>query len=507
MADTKISGLTAITMPASLSDLIPVVDSVGVSSKKMTLAQLAMTVGHVWDVQAYGAVGDGTTSDTTAINAAITACSAAGGGVVWVPKTSTSYRCSAVTLDTNVWLMSDGATLKSNAVNYVLFAQDKSNILVSGLIIDGNDQASTHTVRFIRCTNVVFDNVVVTKGESNGFTVQSGEVTFRHCTASNNGLSTGVSGAGFNFDDDGASGGKATIKMTDCISFSNGLGVGLDGAGLLTINADIEVTNFVTYSNTRYGIKHMPGGTGRYVNIHSYSNQEGFSTPGASNVSITGLYIHDTTEYGLWLDAACTDISVDNFYIDTSTLSGIRSEANCKNIRISNGVVKNSVLANIQIYPTGNQDITFVNVHSWDAGTGGTNTQTGWIMETTTRMTLIGCSARDTRAGTARAIIGFDFDGATEVNFIGCYAPDAEFRTSGIYSHVYWATTGPYSGIVGVPKTPTYAFTVPTGYQHTVQDRLTISGSVMRATLAGTADLILTDNFESRPRIVLAGRG
>lgn len=62
------------------------------------------------------------------------------------------------------------------------------------------------------------------------------------------------------------------------------------------------------------------------------------------------------------------------------------------------------------------------------------------------------------------------------------------------------------STLVGVPKTPAGNFTVPTNYVHTVQGRLTLAGTV-RATLAGTADLILTDDFGTRSRIVLAGRG
>lgn len=59
---------------------------------------------------------------------------------------------------------------------------------------------------------------------------------------------------------------------------------------------------------------------------------------------------------------------------------------------------------------------------------------------------------------------------------------------------------------LGVPKTLSKNFIVRTDYEHIVQKRLTMTGS-LRATLQGTANLILTDDMGSRSRIVLAGRG
>jgi polygalacturonase len=48
-------------------------------------AQVSKTLASIFDVRTYGAMGDGKTLDTTAINAAIEAAAAAGGGTVYFP--------------------------------------------------------------------------------------------------------------------------------------------------------------------------------------------------------------------------------------------------------------------------------------------------------------------------------------------------------------------------------------------------------------------------------------
>lgn len=62
------------------------------------------------------------------------------------------------------------------------------------------------------------------------------------------------------------------------------------------------------------------------------------------------------------------------------------------------------------------------------------------------------------------------------------------------------------SVVLGTPKSPTTSFTVPNNYFLDQMFRLALAGTV-RATVEGTADLILTDDFNTRSRLVLAGRG
>ncbi len=75
-----------------------------------------------FNVKQYGAVGDGSTDDTPAIQAALSAAATAGGGVVYLP--AATYVISNITLDTNVTLCGAGwATIlqaKAGTTGYLI---------------------------------------------------------------------------------------------------------------------------------------------------------------------------------------------------------------------------------------------------------------------------------------------------------------------------------------------------------------------------------------------------
>ncbi len=101
----------------------------------------------IYDIKAYGAVGDGVQNDAKAIQAAIDACHEAGGGTVLVPVGN--YMTSTVNLKSNVELhFETGATLISSLNPeefstdpdrcYVLGAAHAEKISISGFgVIDG----------------------------------------------------------------------------------------------------------------------------------------------------------------------------------------------------------------------------------------------------------------------------------------------------------------------------------------------------------------------------------
>jgi hypothetical protein len=68
----------------------------------------------VWDVRTFDAVANGTTDNATAINNAVTACNAAGGGTVLVPAASLAWAIgSAIVMKSNVTLRSTARSRRS----------------------------------------------------------------------------------------------------------------------------------------------------------------------------------------------------------------------------------------------------------------------------------------------------------------------------------------------------------------------------------------------------------
>jgi polygalacturonase len=107
------------------------------------------SVDGVFNVMAYGAVGDGTNRDTAALQRAVDASAARGGGRVVLPAGRT-FLSGAIRLRDNVDLhLARGACLKASdnwrdygAEGALLFAKDATGISVTGDgVIDGNDRA------------------------------------------------------------------------------------------------------------------------------------------------------------------------------------------------------------------------------------------------------------------------------------------------------------------------------------------------------------------------------
>jgi Pectate lyase superfamily protein len=127
----------------------------------------APPVSAAFDVRDYGAVGDGKTLDTKAIQVAVDACADAGGGAVLIA--GGTFLSGTIDLRDNVTLhLQAGAVLLASTrqedftARSMIHAEKVRNIAVTGRgIIDGHGDISTefpkvraHPIHFIECRNV-----------------------------------------------------------------------------------------------------------------------------------------------------------------------------------------------------------------------------------------------------------------------------------------------------------------------------------------------------------------
>ena len=102
----------------------------------LTKVRFQMISGQPFNVQDFGAIADGSTDDTTAIQATINAANAAGGGTVYFP--SGDYKTdSQVVIQSNVELRGDmnARLMPSDSVpTQAYYALSESNIRIEGLV-------------------------------------------------------------------------------------------------------------------------------------------------------------------------------------------------------------------------------------------------------------------------------------------------------------------------------------------------------------------------------------
>lgn len=166
----------------------------------LTKATYSMIRGAPSNVLDFGAVGDGTTNDTAAVQAAVDAADS-----VYFP--AGTYLCDTITLHANSYLFGDGASsiIKQNTVSSsfgTLYANSGSsstyvqNIRIDSLQIlgqvatQGFDQfahlISLNGVRFVEITNCTIkgfrgDGVYLGSGVSGGDERHNRNVTIRNC--------------------------------------------------------------------------------------------------------------------------------------------------------------------------------------------------------------------------------------------------------------------------------------------------------------------------------------
>ena len=121
-------------------------------------AKLRQTVS----VKDFGAVGDGTTDDTTAIQAAINS-----GNSLYFPKGTYAVNSALYPISDTTWYGFKAATLKWTTSACLIDVQSKNNWVIDGLVVDGNFTAYSVVgaqtpwgIRLESSTNILITNCV-----------------------------------------------------------------------------------------------------------------------------------------------------------------------------------------------------------------------------------------------------------------------------------------------------------------------------------------------------------
>ena len=274
----------------------------------------------IFNVQNFGAKGDGITDDTAAIQRAIDAAAAAGGGQVYVP-TGTYIVSGGVEpsdgclmLKSNVYLygdgmgattvkVADGSDTKITGVIRSAYGEETHDFGVSKLTIDGNRDNTTGKIdgwfngyipgQAGYDSNVTLDSVEVKDCSGYGFDPheQTINMVIKNSVSHGNGLD------GFVAD------------FLSNSTFENNVAYDNDrhGFNIVTSTHDFTLTNNVAYNNGGNGIVVQRGSE----NIPSPSNititggevygngAEGVLIKMSSEVTVSGVDIHDNTSAGV----------------------------------------------------------------------------------------------------------------------------------------------------------------------------------------------------------------
>lgn len=265
----------------------------------LTKVTYAMIADAAVNVQDYGAIGDGATNCTTAVQAALNVVNANGGGTVFFPAGDYLFDAGC-TLYSNVTLAGEtGAVIKPSAsVPLQLFlGVGLSNVTVQNLTFEGTGAAATNTQRFIQIgtgsTYISIENCHFKKAREIGLVLEGCQyINVDGCTFTNN----LVYGAEIR-------GGSSSITVSNCsfiLNGNSGVATSNFGRGLvLWDTSSATVTNCIFNQNTEYGLRLYSQTGDLTANRNIAITNCTFRDNGTSATGKNDLYVYDeqgTTE-------------------------------------------------------------------------------------------------------------------------------------------------------------------------------------------------------------------
>lgn len=294
----------------------------------------------VYNVKAdYGAVGDGTTNDTTAIQNAIDAANTAGGGRVYFPV-GTYKLTSALTMKRRVILMGEGIAAGQSSVATILFqssttahaitATDQQDMGIEDLTIVGPGSGSGNGINFVRSVNPDISGITMRRVQVSSFggkcielsnpitsvfdrvLVDSSPVGFSVHGVTGIG---GSSGTSCTFLSCYAAGCTQTGYRLDNMTYCAFVGCAADACG---ISYELIEPGTQGISFVGCGCESMVSGGASYPGI-------GWKINGCVGVALTGCYTLDSPNTSVWITGNANAINVTTFSEDTPQVGVVNS--------------------------------------------------------------------------------------------------------------------------------------------------------------------------------------
>ena len=375
MADKKISQLTSAVLPLAGTELVPMVQS-GATVKVPVSGVITASTGYTpagtgavarsvaskleesVSVKDFGAVGDGSTDDTAAINLAVTYASSIGGATVTFPAgtymVNASGNLTGVQMKTGVYLDLTGAKLKAisaNSPNYrLVYFTGVSDCGIIGGEIEGDRATNSATGEqghcvyvILNCSRVLVQNATISNAFGDG--IYAGrlcsDIKITGCTITNNRRNNISVTSASNVLIDGCDISNANGTLPEC-------GIDIEPNPGDAVSNNVVISNCHVYNNAQQGISFPAPAptplieTAIVANCHIYGNgAEGIRASYVKNLEITGCIIYSNAGGGVYdTSALATSMTIDGNIIFGNTGSGV--EGFSSGTVISNNTIRNN---------------------------------------------------------------------------------------------------------------------------------------------------------------------